>query len=54
MTFVGVAAVVGGFVAAAVSGYAAIAILLKLITTRGFLPFAAYCFVIGTTAVIVL
>ena len=43
-----------GFVAAAVSGYAAIAILLKLITTRGFLPFAAYCFVIGTTAIIVL
>jgi undecaprenyl-diphosphatase len=43
-----------GFVVAAVSGYAAIAVLLRLITTRGFLPFAIYCFVVGAVALIVL
>ena len=48
------AAIFTGFIVAAVSGYAAIAILLRLITTRGFLPFAFYCFVVGTLALIVL
>ncbi len=43
-----------GFVVAAISGYAAIAVLLRLITTRGFLPFALYCFVVGTIALVVL
>ena len=43
-----------GFVVAAISGYAAIAVLLRLITTRGFLPFAAYCFIVGALALIVL
>lgn len=46
--------IVAGFAVAALSGYAAIAVLLRLITTRGFLPFAIYCFVVGTLAVIVL
>ncbi len=43
-----------GFVVAAVSGYGAIAVLLRLITTRGFLPFAFYCFVVGAFALVVL
>lgn len=43
-----------GFVVAAISGYAAIAALLRLITTRGFLPFAFYCFVVGLLALVVL
>ncbi len=47
-------AIFAGFVVAAVSGYAAIAVLLRLITTRGFLPFAFYCFVFGTIALAVL
>jgi undecaprenyl-diphosphatase len=47
-------AIFAGFIVAALSGYAAIAVLLRLITTRGFLPFAIYCFVVGTIAVIVL
>ena len=49
-----VSAIFAGFVVAALSGYAAIAVLLRLITTRGFLPFAFYCFVVGTVALIVL
>jgi undecaprenyl-diphosphatase len=47
-------AIFAGFTVAALSGYAAIAVLLRLITTRGFLPFAIYCFTIGTIALIVL
>ncbi len=43
-----------GFVVAGVTGYVAIAALLKLITTRGFLPFALYCFVFGAIALVVL
>jgi undecaprenyl-diphosphatase len=43
-----------GFVVAAISGYAAIAALLRLITTRGFLPFACYCFVVGAIAIVIL
>jgi undecaprenyl-diphosphatase len=43
-----------GFAVAAISGYAAIAALLRLITTRGFLPFTIYCFVVGTVAIVVL
>jgi undecaprenyl-diphosphatase len=43
-----------GFAVAAVSGYAAIAVLLRLITTRGFLPFAAYCLAVGALTLLVL
>jgi len=49
-----VSAIFVGFVVAAVSGYAAIAVLLRLITTRGFLPFALYCFVVAVIALVVL
>ena len=49
-----VSAIFAGFIVAAISGYAAIAVLLRLITTRGFLPFAFYCFGVGTIALIVL
>ena len=49
-----VAAIFAGFVVAALSGYAAIAVLLRLITTRGFLPFAFYCFAVGAFALVIL
>lgn len=48
------ASILAGFVVAGLSGYAAIALLLRLITTRGFLPFALYCFIVGTVAILVL
>ena len=43
-----------GFAVAGVTGYLAIAALLKLITTRGFLPFAIYCFSVAAIAFAVL
>ena len=43
-----------GFAVAAISGYAAIAVLLRLISTRGFLPVAVYCFAVGALALAVL
>lgn len=46
--------ILAGFAAAAISGYAAIALLLRLITTRGFLPFAIYCVVVGVLGLAVL
>jgi undecaprenyl-diphosphatase len=49
-----IAAIFAGFVVAALSGYAAIAVLLRLITTRGFLPFALYCFAVGVFALMIL
>jgi undecaprenyl pyrophosphate phosphatase UppP len=39
---------------AGITGYLAIAALLKLITTRGFLPFAIYCFIVGSIGFVVL
>ena len=43
-----------GFVVAGITGYLAIAALLKLITTRGFLPFAIYCLIVGAFGFVVL
>ena len=43
-----------GMVVAAISGYFAIALLLRALQTVGLLPFAIYCFVFGTFALIVL
>jgi undecaprenyl-diphosphatase len=36
-----------GLVVAAISGYAAIALLLAVLRRIGLLPFALYCFVVG-------
>jgi undecaprenyl-diphosphatase len=44
------AGVLVGMAVAAVSGYAAIAFLLRLLTRVGMAPFAAYCIVFGTVA----
>lgn len=41
-----------GFVVAAISGYAAIALLVKALTRFGLGPFAAYCFVLGAATLI--
>ena len=41
---------VAGFLAAFVSGYIAVAGLLRYLRTRTFLPFAAYCLVFGLGA----
>lgn len=43
-----------GLVVAAVSGYAAIAILIRLLVSRGLGPFVGYCLVVGIAAVILL
>ena len=43
-----------GAAVAAVSGYLAIAVLLRLLTRVGLLPFAAYCFVVGAASVLFL
>lgn len=43
-----------GVLAAAVSGYAAIAILLRLLTRVGLAPFGIYCIAMGAIAAIVL
>jgi undecaprenyl-diphosphatase len=40
-----------GFVAAAVSGYFAIALLLRALRRVGLIPFAIYCFVVGSLTV---
>jgi undecaprenyl pyrophosphate phosphatase UppP len=42
-----------GFVVAAVSGYFAISLLLTVIKKVGLLPFAAYCFLVGTITILV-
>lgn len=42
-----------GFLFAAISGYAAIALLFAALRRIGLIPFAIYCFVIGSLAVIV-
>jgi len=41
-----------GVLVAAVSGYFAIAVLIKALTRFGLQPFALYCFVVGLVAVI--
>jgi undecaprenyl-diphosphatase len=41
-----------GMVVAAVSGYAAIAVLLRLIRSTGLAPFGAYCVVAGAVAMV--
>lgn len=41
-----------GVVVAAVSGYFAIAVLIKALTRYGLRPFALYCFVVGAIAII--
>lgn len=50
----GSAALIVGFVASTVSGYAAIAGLIAFLQRRGLLPFAAYCVVVGALAASVL
>ncbi|MEA1903972.1 MAG: undecaprenyl-diphosphate phosphatase [Actinomycetota bacterium] len=45
---------IAGFAVAAVSGYAAIAILLAALRRIGLLPFAAYCLGVGLLTVVVL
>lgn len=46
--------VLAGMAVAAVSGYAAIAVLIRLLVSRGFGPFAGYCLVVGTAAIVLL
>jgi len=41
-----------GVAVAAVSGYAAIAVLIKALTRFGLRPFALYCFVVGLIAIL--
>ena len=41
-----------GVIVAAVSGYIAIAVLIKALTRYGLRPFALYCFVVGAIAII--
>lgn len=53
-TDVDLGAVLLGTAVAAVSGYAAIAFLIRLLVSRGFGPFVAYCATVGTAAVLVL
>jgi undecaprenyl-diphosphatase len=43
-----------GLIVAAVSGYAAIAWLLRLLVRVGFLPFAVYCLVVGGLGIVML
>ncbi|MGZ7096571.1 MAG: undecaprenyl-diphosphate phosphatase, partial [Methanobacterium sp.] len=45
-------AVISGFLAAAISGYVAIKIVLKLIKERSLLIFAYYCWIVGAIALI--
>ena len=45
-------AVIAGFIAAIITGYLAIKIVLKLITERNLLIFAYYCWIIGPLAII--
>lgn len=53
-TPVDLGAVLVGALVAAVSGYAAIAFLIRLLVSRGFGPFVAYCVAVGAIAVAVL
>jgi undecaprenyl-diphosphatase len=49
-TDAGPAALLVGFVASAISGYAAIAGMISFLQRRGLLPFAVYCVVVGAVA----
>ena len=49
---VGTAVIIAGFLAAAVTGYIAIKIVLKLIQEKNLLIFAYYCWIIGPIAMI--
>lgn len=51
---VGAGALLAGFVAAAVSGYVAIAGMIALLQRRGLVGFAVYCIVAGTVAALLL
>jgi len=51
---VAIGPVVVGLIVAAVSGYAAISILIRLLVSRGFGPFVGYCVVVGICAVVFL
>lgn len=53
-TSVDLAPVLVGLVVAGVSGYAAIALLIRLLVRRGFGPFVAYCTVVGLAAITLL
>jgi len=46
------AATIAGFIAAAITGYLAIKIVLKLISERDLLIFAYYCWIVGALALI--
>ena len=46
--------VLAGFLVAMVTGYLAIALLLRILVTRGFAPFVLYCLVVGTISFVVL
>lgn len=46
------AAFIGGFIAAAISGYLAIIIVLTLIKQRNLLIFAYYCWIVGAIALV--
>ena len=45
--------VIVGMVVAAISGYAAIAGLIRLLVSRGLGPFVGYCLLVGTAAILV-
>lgn len=49
---IGTAALIAGFIAAAVTGYIAIKIVLKLIQEKNLLIFAYYCWIVGPIAMI--
>ncbi|HVR32898.1 MAG TPA: undecaprenyl-diphosphate phosphatase [Acidimicrobiia bacterium] len=53
-TSVAMGPVLVGLLVAAVAGYAAIAVLIRLLVSRGFGPFVSYCLVVGAAAVIIL
>lgn len=53
-TSVDLGAILVGALVAALSGYAAIAFLIRLLVSRGFGPFVGYCMVVGAIAVAVL
>ncbi|MEX1005293.1 MAG: undecaprenyl-diphosphate phosphatase [Acidimicrobiia bacterium] len=53
-TSVDLGPVIVGTVVAAVSGYAAIALLIRLLVARGLGPFVGYCLVVGAAALVFL
>jgi undecaprenyl-diphosphatase len=52
MVDIGTVAAIAGFIAATISGYLAIKIVLKLIKERDLLIFAYYCWIVGPIAII--